>query len=575
MRNQEVTKIFYEIAEFLDADKVSFKSYAYRRAAASLENLGEDIFNIYKKDGIKGLKEIDGIGESIAEHIEEYLKTGKIKIYEKYKKSLPLKIDELTKVEGLGIRKIKILYNKLGIKNLKDLERSAKAGKIAPLFGFGEKTEKNILQGIEFLKRDKGRFLLGEILPVAEDILQKIKSLKEVDKASLAGSVRRKKETIGDVDILVVTKNPQKVTDYFTNIEGVEKVWAKGNTKSSVRVREGFDIDLRTVPEKSYGSALQYFTGNKDHNILTRKIAIERGLKLSEYGLFKGLKQIAGQTEEGVYNALGMKYPEPEIRENTGEVEAALHGKLPELVELKDIKGDLHCHTTASDGRSSLQEMVEKALELRYAYIGISDHTRTLGIANGLDEKDLLSQHEEIKRIREKLKKQGEKIVILHGCELNILEDGSVDIKNEVLQKLDYRIASIHSLMKMGKLEMTKRLVRAVQNPYINIIGHPSARLIGERDEIQIDWDKFLEATRKTGTVLEISSQPKRLDLRDIYVRRAKELGIKMIINTDSHHKEQLDLMRYGVWNARRGWAEKKDIVNTLSVNDFIKKIKK
>jgi DNA polymerase (family 10) len=575
MRNQEVTKIFYEIAEFLDADKVSFKSYAYRRAAASLENLGEDIFNIYKKDGIKGLKEIDGIGESIAEHIEEYLKTGKIKIYEKYKKSLPLKIDELTKVEGLGIRKIKILYNKLGIKNLKDLERSAKAGKIAPLFGFGEKTEKNILQGIEFLKRDKGRFLLGEILPVAEDILQKIKSLKEVDKASLAGSVRRKKETIGDVDILVVTKNPQKVTDYFTNIEGVEKVWAKGNTKSSVRVREGFDIDLRTVPEKSYGSALQYFTGNKDHNILTRKIAIERGLKLSEYGLFKGLKQIAGQTEEGVYNALGMKYPEPEIRENTGEVEAALHGKLPELVELKDIKGDLHCHTTASDGRSSLQEMVEKALELRYAYIGISDHTRTLGIANGLDEKDLLSQHEEIKRIREKLKKQGKKIVILHGCELNILEDGSVDIKNEVLQKLDYRIASIHSLMKMGKLEMTKRLVRAVQNPYINIIGHPSARLIGERDEIQIDWDKFLEATRKTGTVLEISSQPKRLDLRDIYVRRAKELGIKMIINTDSHHKEQLDLMRYGVWNARRGWAEKKDIVNTLSVNDFIKKIKK
>ncbi|HQK63677.1 MAG TPA: DNA polymerase/3'-5' exonuclease PolX [Candidatus Staskawiczbacteria bacterium] len=575
MRNQEIAKIFYEIADFLDADKISFKPYAYRRAAASLENLGEDVFDIYKRDGIKGLKDIDGIGESIAEHIEEYLKTGKIKIYEKYKKQLPLKIDELTKVEGLGIKKIKVLYNKLGIKNLKDLERSAKAGKIAPLFGFGEKTEKNILQGIEFLKRDKGRFLLGEILPVAENILQKLESLKEVDEASLAGSVRRRKETIGDVDVLAVSKTPEKVMDYFTKLEGIEKIWAKGDTKSSVRVREGFDIDLRIVSKKSYGSALQYFTGNKDHNILTRKIAIEKGLKLSEYGLFKGSKQIAGQTEEGVYKALGMKYPEPELRENTGEVEEALHGKLPELVELKDIRGDLHCHTTASDGRSSLQEMIEKALELGYDYIGISDHTRTLGVANGLNEKDLLTQHKEIERIRERFKKQGKKITILHGCELNILEDGSVDIKDEVLQKLDYRIASIHSLMKMEKSQMTKRLVKAMQNPYINIIGHPSARLIGERDEIQIDWDKFLAEAKKTGTILEISSQPKRLDLRDIYIRRAKELGIGMIIDTDSHHKEQLDLMRYGVWNARRGWAEKVDIVNTLPIEDFIKRLKR
>lgn len=575
MRNQEIAKIFYEMAEFLDADKVSFKPYAYRRAAASLENLKGDVFDIYKTDGVKGLKNIDGIGESIAEHIEEYLKTGKIKIHEKYKKNLPLKIDELTRVEGLGIRKIKVLYNKLGIKNLKDLERSAKAGKIAPLFGFGEKTEKNILQGIEFLKRDKGRFLLGEILPVAENILQKIKSLKEVEAAGLAGSVRRRKETIGDVDVLAVSENPKKVMDYFTKLEGVEKIWAKGETKSSVRVKEGFDIDLRIVPKKSYGSALQYFTGSKDHNILTRKIAIEKGLKLSEYGLFKGSKQVAGQTEEGLYKMLGMEYPDPEIRENTGEVEAALRGKLPELVELKNIKGDLHCHTTASDGRSSLQEMIERASEIGYEYIGISDHTRTLGLANGLDEKDLLVQNEEIKKIREKFKKQGKKIAILHGCELNILEDGSVDIKDEVLRKLDYRIASIHSLMKMKKTEMTKRLAKAMQNPYINIIGHPSARLIGDRDEIQIDWDKFLKSAKETGTILEVSSQPKRLDLRDIYVRRAKELGVKMIINTDSHHKEQLDLMRFGVWNARRGWAEKKDIINTLSADDFIKKLKK
>jgi DNA polymerase (family 10) len=333
MRNQEIAKIFYEMAEFLDADKVSFKPYAYRRAAASLENLKGDVFDIYKTDGVKGLKNIDGIGESIAEHIEEYLKTGKIKIHEKYKKNLPLKIDELTRVEGLGIRKIKVLYNKLGIKNLKDLERSAKAGKIAPLFGFGEKTEKNILQGIEFLKIDKGRFLLGEILPVAENILQKIKSLKEVEAASLAGSVRRRKETIGDVDVLAVSENPKKVMDYFTKLEGVEKIWAKGETKSSVRVKEGFDIDLRIVPKKSYGSALQYFTGSKDHNILTRKIAIEKGLKLSESANSRVLNKLPVRTEEDYIKSWN-GISNPEIR----KIQEKSNGFTRQVAQIGGIK---------------------------------------------------------------------------------------------------------------------------------------------------------------------------------------------------------------------------------------------
>ena len=506
----------------------------------------------------------------MADHIEEYLKTGKIKHYENYKKKLPIKIDELVRVEGMGFKKAKILYQKLGIKNLKDLEKAAKAHKIAPLFGFGEKTEKNILQGLEFLKRDKGRFLLGKILPTARNVVEKLKNLKEVEKISLAGSVRRRKETIGDVDILVVSDKPSKIMDFFVKLEGVEKVWARGPTKSSVRMKDGFDIDIRIVPQKSYGSALQYFTGNKDHNVATRRIAMSKGLKLSEYGVFFGKKQIAGRTEKEVYEAIGLPYIEPELRENEGEIEAALKGELPKVVELKDIKGDLHCHTAASDGQNSIEEIVRKAEEFGYEYIGISEHTGSLAIAGGLDGKRLLAQHEQIEKIRKKFKSRGSKIVILHGCEVNIIANGNLDIKDEVLSKLDYVIASVHSSMKMPKVEMTKRLIKAMKNPNVDIIGHPTTRMIGKRDEIQLDFDKILEVAKETGTILEINAQPIRLDLRDIYIRRAKNEGVKMIINTDAHQKEQLNLMEYGVSMARRGWAEKKDIINTLPVEKLL-----
>jgi DNA polymerase (family 10) len=574
MKNQELAKIFNDMARFLRMEGVAFKPYAYERAAISLETLAKDVGDIYREGGTKALMEISGIGKAIADHIEEYLKTGKIKIYETQKKKLPINLDELVKVEGMGAKKAKVLYQKLGVKNLKDLEKAAKSGKIAPLFGFGEKTEKNILQGLEFLKRDKGRFLLGDIMPSVNDIYNKLKNLKEVDEISVAGSTRRRKETIGDVDLLVVSKNSEKVMNFFVKLPGVEKVWGQGGTKASIRMKEGFDVDLRIVPQKSYGSALQYFTGNKDHNILTRKIAIEKGLKLSEYGVFRGKKQIAGATEEDVYKAIGLPWMPPEIRENEGEVEAALQGKLPNLIELKDIKGDLHCHTTASDGKSSLEEMIKKADEMGYEYIGISDHTRALGVAGGLNEKELIAQHTEIEKIREKFKKLGKKIIVLHGCELNILEDGSVDIKDEVLEKLDYAIAGIHSLMKMPKDEMTKRLITAMKNKNIDIISHPTARLIGQRDEIQLDFDKILKVAKETSTTLEISAQPMRLDLRDLYIRRAKNEGVKMIINTDAHQKEQLNLMEYGIGMARRGWAEKPDIINTLPLEKLLKHFK-
>lgn len=574
MRNQELAKIFNEMANFLEMEGVAFKPYAYQRAAVSLEALKEDAGDIYKRGGIKALMEISGVGKAIADHIEEYLKTGKIKHYEAYKKKLPLKIDELIKVEGMGPRKTRILYQKLGIKNLKDLEKAAKAHKIAPLFGFGEKTEKNILQGIEFLKRDKGRFLLGNIMPTVKDIYEKIKKIEEVDEISLAGSVRRKKETIGDVDILVVSEKPNKVMDFFVNLDGVEKVWGKGGTKASIRMREGFDIDLRVVPKRSYGSALQYFTGNKDHNIITRKIAIEKGLKLSEYGVFKGKKMIAGKTEEEVYKAIGLPWMEPELRENEGEIEAALKGKLPKIVGYKDIKGDLHCHSNWDGGENSIEEMAQASMDMGYEYIGISDHTKFLRIENGIDEKQLLAQHEEIKKINEKLKNRGIKFRVLHGCEANIMLDGTIDIKDEVLAKLDYVIAGVHSALKQEKPKMTERLVKAMKNPNVDIISHPTGRLIGRRDEYLVDFDKLLKTARETGTILEINSSPDRLDLRDLYIRRAKNEGVKMLINTDSHQKEQLSLIEYGIAQARRGWAEKEDIINTNSVEKLLEYFK-
>jgi DNA polymerase (family 10) len=574
MKNQEIANILYEIAYFLEMEGVPFKPFAYEKAAITLENLEENIEDVYKKGGIKALEAIPGIGKSIAQKIEEYLKTGKIKYYEEFKKKMPVDIEELTAVEGIGPKMVKILYQKLGIKDLKDLEKAAKAHKIAPLFGFGEKTEKNILQGIKFLKRSKGRFLLGEVLPIVREIEKELKKLKEVKKINVAGSLRRRKETIGDVDLLVVADNPEIVMDVFVNLPGVIKVWGKGKTKSSIRLKQGIDADLRVVPEKSYGSALQYFTGSKEHNIATRKIAIDRGLKLNEYGVFKGSKMVAGKTEVEIYKILGMEWIPPELRENRGEIEAALKHKLPKLIDYNDIKGDLHCHTKWDGGANSIEEMAEIAIEMGYEYLGISDHTKALKIEHGLDEKQLTQQRKEINKINSKLKTINSKFRILQGAEANILKDGRIDIKDEALKKLDYAIAGIHSNFKMEKSEMTERIIRAMKNPYINIISHPTGRILKRRDEYQIDFDKILRAARETGTILEINSFPERLDLNDINIKRAKEAGVKMIINTDAHHKDQLRYIEFGIAQARRGWAEKKDIINSQPLDKLLKYFK-
>jgi len=579
MKNKEIAKIFYEIADYLEMEGVPFKPFAYQKAAITLETIEEDVEEIYKREGLEGLKKIPGVGESIALKIEEYLKTGKIRYYEKFKKKIPVDLQEIIAIEGMGPKRAKILYEKLGIKSVKDLEKAAKAHKIAPIFGFGEKTEKNILEGIEFLKRSKGRFLLGEILPKVKEVCEKLSKLKEVEKIDVAGSVRRKKETIGDVDLLVISQNPKKVMDYFTSLPGIVKIWGKGTTKSSIKMKEGFDMDLRVLPRRSYGAALQYFTGSKEHNIHLRKIAIDRGLKLSEYGLFKGKKMIAGRTEKEIYRALGMEWIPPEMREDRGEIEAALTHKLPKIIDYKDIKGDLHCHIKWAGkwdgGANTIEEMAETAIKMGYQYLGIASHTKFLKIEHGLNEKQLELRNKKIDKINEKLKIENCKLKILKGCEANILNDGSIDIKDETLKKLDFVIAGIHSNFKMEKKKMTERIIRAMKNPNVDIISHPTGRILKRRDEYQIDFDKILRAAKEFGVILEINSFPERLDLNDQNIQRAKEVGVKMIINTDSHHKDQMRFIELGIAQARRGWAEKKDIINTRPLKKLLKFFKK
>ena len=573
-KNQEIANIFNEIADFLEMEESAFRPYTYRRAAIALEGLEEDIENIYKEGKTKALLDIFGIGKSMAEKIEEYLKTGKIKYYHDLKRKTPIKMEELTAVEGLGPKKVKVLYQQLGIRNLKGLEKAARSHKIASLFGFDTKTEKNIIEGITFLKRSKGRFLLGDILSAVKETYEKLKSLKEVERVDIAGSTRRMKETIGDVDFLVAASSKkegaEKIMDFFVSLPGVVKIWGKGATKASIRMEEGFDMDIRVVPIKSYGSALQYLTGSKEHNIATRKIAIYKKLKLSEYGLFRGSKMIAGKREEEIYKALGMDWIPPELRENQGEIDASINKKLPRIIGYKDIKGDLHVHSNWNGGVDSVEELAKTAQIMGYQYIGIADHTKFLRIEHGLDEKQLEKRNKEIDKINEKYKTVSSP-KILKGCECNILNNGSVDIKDEALARLDYVIAGIHSSFKMPKEKMTERIIKAMKNPNIDIISHPTGRILKKREEYQIYFDKILRAAREYGVILEINSYPKRLDLNDQNIRRAKDAGVKMVINTDAHHKNQLSFMEFGIAQARRGWAENDDIINTRSLENLLK----
>lgn len=566
MKNLELSQIFYQMSDLLEMQGLSFRALAFAKVGRVLEFLEKDVEEIYNKGGTKALKEIPGVGEGIASRIEEFIKTNDIKDYQKLKKKCPVDLESLKAVEGLGSKKIKFLYEKLKIKNLKDLKKAAQAGKIGELERFGAKSEKNILQAIAFAETNKGRFLLGLILPRVRRIIGDLEKLPQTNEISAAGSVRRRKETIGDVDILVSSSKPEEIMDFFTKMPRISKVWAKGPTKSSIRFRDGLNCDLRIVAKESFGAALQYFTGSKEHNILTRRIARKKGLKLNEYGVYRGEKKIAGQTEKGVYKAIGLPYIEPEIRTNTGEIEVALLNKLPKLVGYNDIKGDCHCHTDWSDGSQTIEQMARIAKKMGYQYLAITDHCGFLKIAGALDEKALLKQMAEIDKINRKI--YG--IKILKGCEVDIKKDGSLAIKDEVLAKADLVLAAVHSTFKMTKNDMTKRLVRVIENPFVNVIAHPTGRVINRREEYPLDLDMIFKTASKNKTALEINAHFKRLDLKDIYIKKAIEAGVKLVIGTDAHNPLEFSMMEFGIATARRGWAEKKDILNTRPIDKFL-----
>jgi DNA polymerase (family 10) len=570
VKNPEVAKILNEIALLLEMDNVQFKPRAYEKAARAIEALEESVEEIDARGGVKALMEIPGVGASIAEKIEELIKTGKLQYYEDLKKKIPVDLESLYGIEGLGPKTIKTLYQQLGVKTIDDLEKAAREHRISKLPGFKEKTEQNILKGIEFAKKGKGRYILGFTLPLIHDIETNLRKLQGVSNVIAAGSVRRWKETIGDADFLVISDNHQRVMDYFTSMPEVIDIISKGDTKSTVKLKTGMDVDVRVLQEENFGAALQYFTGNKDHNVALRRIAQEKGMKLSEYGLFKEDKQIEGKTEEGIYETLGLQWMPPELRENTGEIEAAMNHNLPRLVEYNEVLGDLQIHTKWTDGANSIQEMAEGAHELGRQYIVITDHSKGLAMTGGLDEEKLRKQSEEIDKVNGKLKE----IKILKGVELNILKDGSLDISDKLLEQLDVVGGAVHSNLNMDKDEMTKRVLKAIENPNLDILFHPTEREIQKREAVQLDVGRLIEAARDSGTVLDIDSFPDRLDLKDEYIRKAVQIGAKLGISSDSHSKIHLHYLELGIAQARRGWATANDIVNTRKVDQFLKLLK-
>lgn len=563
LSNPEIAEIFFEIADILDIQNVDFKPVAYRKAAKNIESLSVSVYEIYKEKGIKGLEDIPGVGKHIALKIEEIIKTGNLAYLSKLKKQLPKDIYKLMDIPGVGPKKIARLYKELKIKNISDLKKALKKHTIAELKGFGEKSEQDIAEGLKFAKQ-KQRMLLGEAYPIAYSIKQELLKLKEVERVDIAGSLARMKETIGDIDILCISRSNKKVMAAFTSLG--RKILAKGETKSSIILQDNVQVDLRVLPKKEYGSALQYFIGSKEHSVHLRNIAIKKGYKLSEYGLFtRDNKLIESKDEKAIYKKLGLQWPAFELRENRGEIEAAQQNKLPKLVGYDEIKGDLHMHTKYSDGGHSIKEMTDYCKDkLKYEYIAITDHSQSQIIANGMKVKKLLKQLKEI----DGLNKDYSKFRIFKSSEVDIKADGSLDYEDSILKKLDLIIASVHSGFKHNN---TERILKAMDNKYVRIIGHLTGRLLNERNPYPVDVEKVFQKAHDNDVWIEVNTQPSRLDINDTLIRKAVDMKVKMVINTDSHSVDGLNNMMYGIAQARRGWAEKKDIINTVSLKKFEK----
>ncbi len=560
----EIAEKFNTLANLLEIEGANpFRVRAYRNAARIIGGLTKNVADLIAEG--EDLTELPGIGKDLAEKIKTLIETGELAILTETETRIPSFLSDMMKIEGLGPKRVQLLYKKLHIKNAADLKIAIEKGKVRKLHGLGEKIEQTILRGIE--SQHATRIKLADAFPVANAFIQYLKQNKHVNKIECAGSFRRRKETVGDLDILVTTNAAKEVIDYFIHFAEVANVMSAGTTRAAVHLHSGIQVDLRVVPEKSYGAALLYFTGSKEHNIALRKMAVQKNLKLNEYGVFKNEKYIAGKTEDDIYKLFDMQYIEPELREDHGEIFAAMQNDLPKLITLKDICGDLHCHTRATDGEASLEAMAKAAEAHGYEYLAITDHSKHLSVAHGLDRKDLFAQIKMIDKLNAKLKK----LVILKSIEVDILENGSLDLPHDVLSELDLTICSIHSHFNLPAEQQTERILRAMDNPHFNIFAHPTGRLINERAPYGLDMERIMEAAKETKCILELNAQPARLDLNDMQCKMAKELGIKIAISTDAHSTIELGFMEFGIFQARRGWLTKSDVINTLPLRELRK----
>lgn len=561
MTNSEIAALLSAMAVYYEVEDIAFKPRAYERAASAVESLDESVATIYDRDGKKGLMKIPSVGPGIAYHLEQILKTGTFDELERARKRVPVDVMELRRVEGLGPKTIKLLWQNLKIKNLKDLE--------AALPRLKEKTAARLRKGIEFQKKSAGRFPLGLVRPLVQTIEERLKKIPGIGRVTTAGSYRRWQETVGDIDLLTTAKNPARIIDAFVKMPEVIHVYGKGPTKALVRLRQGIDADLRVLHEDEYGSGLQYFTGDKIHNVELRKLAIKKGYKLSEYGLFKGKRRVAGRTEEEIYAKLGLDCPPPEIRTATGEIEAATKHKLPRLIPFGSLQGDLQVQTDWTDGTATIEAMAKSAAAAGLTYIAITDHTRSLAMTGGLDEKGLARQAKEIDKLNRK-----SKIKILKSAEVNITKDGRLDIADATLKSLDLVAVAVHSHFTLDERAQTERIIRAMKHPTVNILFHPTGRLIGEREPYAVDMLKIIRAAKEFGVALEVNAHPSRLDLKDAHIREAVKLGVKLVIDSDAHAPQHFSLLEYGIATARRGWAGAKDVLNTLPCDKFLSALK-
>ena len=564
MKNREVAGLFDKMADILEfKGENPFKIRAYRKASRILGDLTQDIEEITEEGN---LKDIPGIGEGMAEKIVEYLKTGKISKFEEIRKGVSDELIAIMNIPGMGPKTLSMFHKEIGIANLSQLERTLENGSLIGLPGIGEKKVENLKRGIQLLKQSKGRMNLGIAFPIAKRIVESLREKVTSSKIEWAGSLRRMRENIGDIDLLATGPDKEKILQAFTRLSEVKEILASGETKASVIVEGGIQVDLRVVEEESYGAALQYFTGSKGHNIHLRGIAKAQGIKINEYGVFKGKKKIGGKEEKDIYQVLGMQWMEPELREDRGEIEASQENRLPRLVQESEIKGDLHVHSKWSDGTSSIEEVARAAQKRGYQYVAICDHSKSLRIAHGLDESRLMKQMDEIDRLNDRLKD----LRILKGTEVDIQVDGKLDFPDRVLEKLDWVVAGIHSGFKQERQKMTQRILRALENPYVHILAHPSGRILGERDPYAVELEEVIEAAERYGKALEINAYFERLDLDDLHCRKAKELGVRLAIGTDAHHIEQMWMISLGIAVAKRGWLESPDLLNTLSLRNLL-----